>query len=674
MAKPGLAFELRSAIHKVSKTGERTKKTGLEIKDKDVTRHISIEVLPLKSEEGELLYMVVFEEVHTPMLGEIKPSLLKDKLVKQLQDELNAVKEDMRSIIEEQEASNEELQSANEEIVSSNEELQSINEELETSKEEVESTNEELITINSELQVRNEQLAEAYDYSEAVIATIREAVLVLDQNLRVKTANRSFYRTFQLKEEGTEGLLVYELGHKQWNIPQLRELLENIIPQKTQFNGFEIKHYFPGLGEKTMLLNARQLVQKIHGQQLILVAIEDITEHKEAEKVIAEREAWLRNMADNAPVMIWVADKDKSRTFSNKTWLAYTGRTPEQEEGSGWKDDIHPHDLEDYLKVFNKGFEEKKSYQSEYRLRRIDGEYRWILSIAKPTYSSEGTFTGFIGTCTEIHDKRLMNEELEKRVEQRTNDLQEMNKELERSNSELQQFAYVASHDLQEPLRKIITFSDSLDRYKDNLPEKGKAYVEKIATSAERMTRLIDDLLNFSRISRADEQFASTDLNDVLKSVLGDFDLIINQKKAIISKDKLPEIEAIPIQMKQLFHNLLSNALKFSKEGVAPLINITSRKLPKEEVEKLLVPNRSLDYIEIVFKDNGIGFNADFCEQIFNVFQRLNASKDYPGTGIGLALCRKIVNNHGGTIHAYSQENEGASFYVVLPVKRGGNQ
>jgi two-component system CheB/CheR fusion protein len=475
---------------------------------------------------------------------------------------------------------------------------------------------------------------------------------------------------FQVKEEDTEGTLVYELGNKQWNIPKLRELLDEIILNNSQFYGFEVRHEFPSIGEKVMLLNAQQVQQKVHGQQVILLAIEDITKHEQAERIIKEREAWFRNMADNAPVMMWVADPDQVRTFFNNTWLAYTGRFHEQEEGTGWEDDIHPDDLEDYLKAYNKGYEEKRPYQVEYRLRRFDGAYRWVLSTAKPTHSPDGNFTGFIGTCTEVHDKRLMNEELEKRVEQRTNDLQEMNRELERSNNELQQFAYVASHDLQEPLRKIITFSDSLDRYKDQMPEKATTYVEKIATSAERMTRLIDDLLNFSRISRTTEQFVSTDLNDILKSVMGDFDLIINQKKAVINKEPLPVIEAIPVQMKQLFHNLLSNALKFSKEGVPPEIELTSRPLPKEELEKVLVPDRSMDYIEIVVKDNGIGFSPDFCEQIFNVFQRLNATKDYPGTGIGLALCRKIVNNHGGEIHAFSKENEGASFHVVLPVKQ----
>jgi len=280
MARPGLAFELRNAIHKANKSWQTIRKGGLEMNSNGQAHQVAIEVLPLKADSEERLFLVIFELVRTSAVTDLKSSFTKDKLVKQLQDELSAVKEDMRSIIEEQEASNEELQSANEEIVSSNEELQSINEELETSKEEVESTNEELMTINTELQVRNEQLAEAYEYAEAVFATIREAVIVLDQDLRVKSANRAFYKIFNAKEENTEGMLIFELGNRQWDIPKLHTLLEDTIQTVPQVHAYEIEHEFPQIGKKIMLLNARRVVQKIHRQQLILLAIEDITEHR----------------------------------------------------------------------------------------------------------------------------------------------------------------------------------------------------------------------------------------------------------------------------------------------------------------------------------------------------------------------------------------------------------
>jgi two-component system CheB/CheR fusion protein len=282
MARPGLVFELRNAIHKVSKTGQAIKKSGLEIKNNGRGHLVSIEVTPLRSDTEDRLFLVVFQQVAVTEAVEIKKSFSKDKVVKQLEDELRVVREDIRSIIEEQEASNEELQSANEEIVSSNEELQSINEELETSKEELESTNEELMTINAELQMRNEQLAEAYEYAEAVFGTIREAVLVLDKDLRVKSSNTSFYRIFKMTEEETEGLLIYELSNRQWDIPELHHLFENLLERNDQHNGLEITHNFPLVGEKVLLVNACRVTQRIPQQQLILLAMEDITELKKS--------------------------------------------------------------------------------------------------------------------------------------------------------------------------------------------------------------------------------------------------------------------------------------------------------------------------------------------------------------------------------------------------------
>lgn len=401
MARPGLVFELRNAVHKAQKTGEAVKKTGLELTLNNKTHHFNIEVIPLKTDLNELYHLVTFEEVTLP---EIEVASIKDRRVLQLEGELAALHDDMRSIVESLEAANEELQSANEEIVSSNEELQSINEELETSKEEVESSNEELITINQELQLRNEQLTETQDYAESVLFTIRESLVILDKNLRVKTANFAFYKTFNLREEHTENRLLYDLNHRQWDIPKLRDMLEYTLPETHAVTNFELVHHFPGIGEKVLVLNARRVLQKIHGEQLILLAIEDITEHRRAQQIIIDRETWFRNLADNAPVMIWVTERDKRSSFFNKAWLEFRNDSLEEALRKGWTDGVHPDDLSKTVKIFDECFAEKLPFELKYRVLHHGEEYVWLHNKAKPNFTPEGQFIGFIGSCVVVNE------------------------------------------------------------------------------------------------------------------------------------------------------------------------------------------------------------------------------------------------------------------------------
>lgn len=668
MARQGLSFELRNAVHKVIKTGQPFKKSGLEIQSQNNTHYVSIEVVPLSSDLEERHFLVVFEELNTPIISQYtSPS--RDRRIKQLEQELIAAKEDMRSIIEEQEAVNEELQSANEEIVSSNEELQSINEELETSKEEVESTNEELMTINQELQIRNEQLGEAYEYSEAVFSTIRQSVVVIDNDLRIKKGNKSFFKTFKIKEDDVEGRSIYDIGNRQWDIPQMHRLLEEIIPNNNQFYGFELENEFEDIGKKVLLLNAKKVVQKSHRQQLIILAIEDITEHVNNVKLIAEREEWFHTMADNAPVMIWVSDENRLCNYFNKSWLEFTGRTLKDELGNGWALGIHKDDLDKVLKTYSEAFDARDTFRMEYRLRRHDGEYRWIYDIGKPNYGPDGKFMGYIGSCTEIHDQRIISAELEQRVTARTKALKDANVDLERSNDELQQFAYVASHDLKEPLRKIVTFTDLLQNELDaHINDDSLEYLEKISNSASRMTQLIDDLLNFSGLRKIHEEFEIVNLNELVKSVLKDFELSISQKKVKIEVTELPVINAIKVQMDLLFHNLISNALKFNDPDKKLIISVKSRILSPEEILNHPQLKKNTAYAEIVVKDNGIGFDQQYADQIFILFQRLNYKHSFQGTGLGLAIVKKIVAYHEGLVYAVSKENEGAAFHIILPI------
>ena len=401
MARPGLGFELKNVVHKAKKTREAASKSGLEIKIDGKAHAVSIQALPLILAGGDEYYLVVFEETRINAVDS-EAGNAKDRRVRQLEAELNALREDMRSILEAQEAANEELQSANEEIVSSNEELQSINEELETSKEEIESSNEELITINQELQVRNEQLAEEQEYSQIVFTAIRESLLILDENMRVKSCNKAFQKTFAAREEDLEGRYLFEVANRQWDFPEMRELLEVKLTKDPLIQGHELSHVFQGVGEKTLVLNIQKIPKRSNHQQVTLIAFEDITEHRRSQKLIADREAWFRHMADNAPVMIWVTGLDKLCTFANKTFVQFRGISLEESIGVTWTKGAHPDDVHRCIRTYDVCFEEKRPFELEYRLRRHDGEYKTILTKAKPHFTHEGHFTGFIGSCTEI--------------------------------------------------------------------------------------------------------------------------------------------------------------------------------------------------------------------------------------------------------------------------------
>ncbi|MEZ5817311.1 MAG: PAS-domain containing protein [Hyphomicrobiaceae bacterium] len=243
--------------------------------------------------------------------------------------------------------------------------------------------------------------------------------------------------------------------------------------------------------------------------------------------------------------------------------------------------------------------------------------------------------------------------------------MREYTLKLERSNSELQEFAYVASHDLQEPLRKIEAFGDRLNRrYAELLPDEGKMFIERMQDAAGRMRRLINDLLSYSRVSSKSRPLVPVDLDKVLAEVLSDLQVRIDETEGEIVSDKLGTIDADPTLMRQLLQNLLANALKFRKADVKPVIRIATT-----EGEPVSIGTRIVPSIVLTIADNGIGFDNTYKEQIFKIFQRLHGRLEYEGTGVGLATCRKIVERHLGTIDASGVPGEGATFTIVLPVK-----
>jgi PAS domain S-box-containing protein len=300
--------------------------------------------------------------------------------------------------------------------------------------------------------------------------------------------------------------------------------------------------------------------------------------------------------------------------------------------------------------------EKPEDFVFEYQIKANDGSIRQIESSGKIFYDREGRWIKTIGTARDITRLRGYQLNLEEKI-----------KDLDRSNKELEEFAYIASHDMNEPLRKITTFIERLERkYKTELGADGKLYLTRISASVDNMRHLIDTLLEFSRTTRSNQPFSPVNLNGILKEVQTDLELKIEETVTTLNVDSLPMIDAIPSQMKQLFDNLLSNSIKFRKAGIQPIINIRCLRLNRRQKEQHHLDS-SNNWFRIDFADNGIGFEPEYNERIFQIFQRLHGKTEYPGSGIGLAICKKIIDQHKGLIYATGKPDNGATFSIILP-------
>ena len=289
--------------------------------------------------------------------------------------------------------------------------------------------------------------------------------------------------------------------------------------------------------------------------------------------------------------------------------------------------------------------------------------------VYEPYRDGDGKILGVLVISVDVTEQVLARQKIEEKVAERTQELAAANTSLQRSNDELAQFAYIASHDLQEPLRKVTSFADLLERNLGHINDKTRSYLDKINASTARMAALIRDVLAYSQLSKESIGFKRVDLEKIIADIKTDMELLIEQKKATIVTEGLPVISAIPLQMSQLFDNLLSNALKFTRPGQSPLIKIRAKQITPDEVTRLAIQVQPTPYYLIEMEDNGIGFNPEHAEQIFNIFQRLHSMQEYSGTGIGLAICKKIAQNHRGDIFASSM-GKGAVFSIILPAEQ----
>jgi PAS domain S-box-containing protein len=465
--------------------------------------------------------------------------------------------------------------------------------------------------------------------AEGIMDSLRQPLLVLSADLRVQEANESFYRTFEVTPQETIGRLLYDLGDRQWNIPALRKLLEEVFSSNTEFEDFEVYRDFPGIGQRALLLRSGRILRDNAPTDFILLAIEDVTER-----------GWIRyfNLSFD---LLAVASLQGFFVAVNQSFERVLGYTREEILSRPFYDFVHPDDKEKTLEATSRIESGENLIDFRNRYRRKDGKYLWF-DWTCPALLPGDHF--LYAAARDVTNVVALEEQRKK-----------LNAELTRSNAELQQFAYVASHDLQEPLRAVAGCSQILQRrYQGRLDDGADELIGHVVEGVNRMQSLINDLLEFSRIPRGGGELVSTDLNLALGQALRNLEASRRETGALLTQDPLPTVFADPGQITRVFQNLISNALKF-RGAARPTVHVGAQRT--DGAWRLFV------------RDNGIGIQTEYFERIFVLFQRLHTRAEYRGTGIGLAICKKIVERHGGCISVESEIGTGSTFSFTIPDK-----
>ena len=450
---------------------------------------------------------------------------------------------------------------------------------------------------------------------------------------------------------------------------QLSNTFNNLSEDKTTEFNLNFRHKNGNVRE----LRNRATVMTRHiggANQYIVVIAEDITESRLYEKLLAEKVAILERQRDQMETAesifnygSFLYDAHEPSTIYSEGLFKLLGLSPnDYPDGRmprmSYNEFIIPQDRQMVIDYLAKATADKVSeYYLEHQI--IDAQYKLkhVAMKAKCFYDEEGKISRILGVVADRSEVEAYQIELERRLVA-----------LKKSNAELEQFAYIASHDLQEPLRKIISFGERLNhKYADKLGEEGNFFVDRMTNAANRMQILIQDLLTYSRASKNNESFESIDLKGIFKQVLNDLELKIQEKQATITFENLPVIDAQASQMYQLFQNLLTNALKFTKSEVPVIITVKCRRATPLEVKENPALFPFGNYYRITVSDNGIGLEDEYAERIFALFQRLHGRSEYEGTGLGLAICRKIVEAHQGQIKASGTLGVGTVFTIYLP-------
>jgi two-component system CheB/CheR fusion protein len=695
MAHIEISFELRNAIHHAIKTKLPVRKMGIEMNRNPIDNTIqivNIEAIPLTIEGEEPLLIVLFtgfiqqETEEESIKGAQNNTIAKDRRIKKLEEELAAARADMGSITHDQEAANEELQSANEEIVSSNEELQSLNEELETSKEEIESTNEELVSSNQELHSRIQQVEELYQYNEAILSTVHEPVLILDKDINVKSANKSFCKTFHVTEEECIGKSLYQLGNNQWNIQKLRELLEEIVPKNNRFHDLEVEHVFPVIGKKIMLLNAHRIIQARENEELIVLTIIDITDvrnlaielqvkekkalevqldlEKKALKLVEDSNKRYNMMLMHSPFSFAILKgKDMLIKLANDSIKELWGKGSAIEGKSLFailpelNNTAIPKMLND---VYTTGIPQEGYELLIPMMRNGQLNDAYFNFVYQPYLDADETIVGVTIIAYEVTAHiNLKNELIEaKRI------AEENTKIAENALKSKQQFLSNMSHEIRTPMNAIIGFTNVV--LKTDLNKEQKEFITAIKSSGSALIVLINDILDLAKVDAGKMTFEKKNFNiyESIADIFYLFESKCSEKNLKLEQQydtRIPEyIVGDSMRLRQIILNLISNAIKFTSKGKI----ILSVQMLKEDLEKTT--------IEFTLTDTGIGIPENKLATIFDNFEQASTeiSRLYGGTGLGLAIVKQLVEHQGGTLIVNSEEGKGSTFGFIMDFEK----
>jgi two-component system CheB/CheR fusion protein len=652
MVKDELVFELRVLLSNAKKRKQVMRKEGIHLKDGNFQRSIMIEVTPVKSQFfNDAYFLIVFKDDVDETLQKNRQQPVpakkgkpdsKDRRIDILEQELKEAREQMKTMNEEFEATREELQSANEEVLSSNEELQSINEELETSKEEMQSTNEELITINEELQLRNSDLKESVEYTEAIVQTIRDPLVVLHTDLRVRTANNAFYTLFNLQQD-IDGFYFFDLAGGLLDVPALRQQLQDTVTKGIGFQDFELTHHFRDLGEKTLLFNAMRMHSEGDKRARVLLSIGNVTERKRAEESLLRSMEQLSESEERLRVAMAAG---KMGTWD---WNVLTGEilwSPDHNRMFGIPVDrhtgtyqeflqyIHPNDRENVAVLLQRAIEIHKDFAMELRSLQANGHITWIAAFGRVVYADQGYAHRMIGTVIDIT-------------------------ELKKLETQKEDFIGIASHELKTPVTSIKSYTQLLrEILKDKNDRESVEIIEKLDRQIDRLSHLIADLLDLTRIGEGQMvlHVELLDLNVVIQEIAELMQRTTLKHVIELDLQNLPPVKIDRERIGQVLINLLGNSIKYSPDGQRIII---STELAR-------------GMIRVKIKDFGIGMSEETRQKIFERFFRArdNNIQTYPGLGLGLFIASDIIKKHGGEIGVESEKDKGTLIYFTLPIQR----